>query len=149
MYESGRALAGLERANHFTANDNFAGFDFCVDAGVGADSEDAIGKVNFSFELAIHDEIFPARDFSFDLDALVTQAGASEETGAAAAGRRGEGTVDGRAFESRLPFIFFRFTPHHTPPSPNSEAGAGVPSHSHRKREDRTGKPKVYKEKGQ
>src|SRR5260370_36374658 len=60
----------LERANHFAANDNFAGFDFCVDAGVGTDSENAIGNVNFSFELAIQDEIFLTRDFSFDLDAL-------------------------------------------------------------------------------
>jgi hypothetical protein len=63
------ALAGLERANHFAANDNFAGFDFCVDAGVGTDSETAIGNVNFSLEGAIQEEIFPTRDFSFDLDA--------------------------------------------------------------------------------
>ena len=64
------ALAGLERANHFAADDNFACFDFCADAGVGTDSENAIGNMNFSFELAIQDEIFPTRDFSFDLDAL-------------------------------------------------------------------------------
>jgi len=92
------ALAGLESANHFAANDNFAGFDLCVDAGVGTDSETAIGNVNFSFERAVQEEIFPTRDFSFDLMPGVTQDGAFGETcGTAAAGRWGEGTVDGRA----------------------------------------------------
>jgi len=32
------ALAGLQRANRFAPNDDFARFDFCVDAGVGTDS---------------------------------------------------------------------------------------------------------------
>jgi hypothetical protein len=32
--------------------------------------ETATGNVNLSFERAIQEEIFPTRDFSFDLDAL-------------------------------------------------------------------------------
>ena len=63
------ALA-LESANHFTVNDNFAGFDFCGNTGVGTDSETAIGNVNISFKHAIHEDIPPTRYFSFDLDAL-------------------------------------------------------------------------------
>src|SRR2546422_11606291 len=46
------ALA-LERSNHFTVNDDFAGFDFRADARVGTDSETPIANANFSFELAI------------------------------------------------------------------------------------------------
>ncbi len=63
------ALA-LERANHFTVNDNFGGFDFCGNTGVGTDSETAIGNVNISFKHAIQEEIPPTRYFSFDPDAL-------------------------------------------------------------------------------
>src|SRR5260370_16508096 len=43
------ALAGLERADHFAPNDNFAGFDFAVDPGVGPTRETATANANFSF----------------------------------------------------------------------------------------------------
>src|SRR5260370_38278527 len=46
------ALA-LERSNHFTVNDDFAGFDFQGDARLGTDSETPISNANFSFQLAI------------------------------------------------------------------------------------------------
>jgi hypothetical protein len=63
------ALA-LECSNHFTVDDDFAGFDFRGDVRVGTDSETPIGNANFSFELAIQPEIPLTGDFSFDLDAL-------------------------------------------------------------------------------
>ena len=113
------ALA-LESANHFTVNDNFAGFDFCGNTGVGTDSETAIGNVNFSFERAIQEEIFPTRDFSFDLEPGVTQDGAFGETGGtAAAGRWGEGTVDGRA--SRADCGLFPSNPPSTKTAPRPD----------------------------
>src|SRR5436309_2166193 len=59
------ALASLERANHFPANDNFAGVDFGIDAGVGAGRETALGNVNFPFKRAIEAENVLAGDFSF------------------------------------------------------------------------------------
>ena len=62
------ALAGLERANHFAANDDLAGVDFGIDAGVGASRETALGNVNFPFKRAIEEEIVLAGDFSFDGD---------------------------------------------------------------------------------
>ena len=60
------ALAGFERASHLATNDNFRSFNFRPNQSVWADCESPAGDANFSFELAIQEQITVTGDLSFD-----------------------------------------------------------------------------------
>ena len=106
------ALAGLERANHFATNDYFTGLDFGADPRVSADCESPTAEVNFSIELAIHEQITVTGDFPFDLDPL-THGGWSPRRIL----RRGVRTLRRenrrrRSVKRGFLIAVFRFTPH-------------------------------------
>lgn len=94
------ALAGLQRANHVATNDYFRSLNLRFDASVWAACESPTGDANFSFELAIQEQITLTRDLSFDLDTLThSNWRARESCGAAVPGCCSEETEEGKAPE--------------------------------------------------